>query len=96
MLPDVLDHGLSIVFCGTAAGDKSAARQQYYAGDGNKFWHILFETDLTKDKLHPILYRSVLHYKLGLTDLVKGKSGMDRTLKKTDYDHAAFREKILH
>ena len=95
MLPDVLDHGLSIVFCGTAAGDKSAARQQYYAGDGNKFWHILFESDLTKDKLHPILYRSVLHYKLGLTDLVKGKSGMDTTLKRSDFDLAAFREKIL-
>lgn len=96
MLPDVLDHGLSIVFCGTAAGSTSAAKQQYYAGAGNRFWDILFQAELTKDKLNSILSRSVLHYKLGLTDLVKGKSGMDATLNRSDFDHAAFREKILH
>lgn len=31
VLPDVLDYGLKIVFCGTAAGRISAAIQSYYA-----------------------------------------------------------------
>ncbi|MCX6741231.1 MAG: mismatch-specific DNA-glycosylase, partial [Candidatus Parcubacteria bacterium] len=37
ILPDVLEKGLRIVFCGTAVGDRSAKRRCYYAGRGNKF-----------------------------------------------------------
>jgi TDG/mug DNA glycosylase family protein len=37
-LPNVLGPGLDVVFCGTAAGDRSAAFGCYYAGPGNKFY----------------------------------------------------------
>lgn len=47
VLPDVIDHDLSVVFCGTAAGNESARRRAYYAGPGNAFWPTLFKVGLT-------------------------------------------------
>ena len=35
VLPDVLGPGLRIVFCGMAAGDRSAREGAYYADPGN-------------------------------------------------------------
>ena len=49
MLPDYLSPGLKVVFVGTAAGERSAARGHYYAGRGNKFWELLWEAGLTDD-----------------------------------------------
>ncbi|GEO17500.1 hypothetical protein [Microvirga aerophila] len=36
-LPEVLLPNLKIVFCGTAAGNRSAASGAYYAQPGNRF-----------------------------------------------------------
>jgi TDG/mug DNA glycosylase family protein len=94
MLPDLLIDNLKIVFCGTAVGDKSALKQAYYAGVGNKFYKILHKAGLTPQVLNPYEYRNLLEYKIGLTDLVKCKSGMDYTLSKEHFDNASFRLKI--
>src|ERR1700691_3385195 len=53
VLPDYLVHGLSVVFCGTAVGMRSAARGHYYAGKGNEFWQNLFQAGLTPHQLMP-------------------------------------------
>ena len=42
VLPDVLEPGLTVVFCGTAVGATSAQVRAYYAGRGNRFWEVLF------------------------------------------------------
>jgi TDG/mug DNA glycosylase family protein len=44
VLEDLLAPGLSIVFCGTGAGRRSAELKAYYAGRGNRFWPTLFES----------------------------------------------------
>lgn len=80
MLRDLLAENLRIVFCGTAAGETSAERGEYYAGPGNKFWRILWETDLTPCLLEPAAFRELLSYGLGLTDVVKHQSGRDNSL----------------
>ncbi len=77
MLQDVLETGLRIVFCGTAAGEESAKRKMYYAGKGNKFWRAIHEVGLTPELLSPDQYVILPKYRIGLTDLVKGQSGMD-------------------
>ena len=41
ILPDLLKDNLKIVFCGTAAGNKSAERKAYYAVAGNLFYPAL-------------------------------------------------------
>jgi len=93
-LPDLLTEGLDIVFVGTAAGTKSATRQAYYANDSNRFYNTVHKIGLTSILLKPEEYKELLNYRIGITDLFKGKSGLDRTLTKGDYDVEAFRKKI--
>ncbi|MBC8088875.1 MAG: mismatch-specific DNA-glycosylase [Phycisphaerae bacterium] len=80
MLSDILDQGLNVVFCGTAAGNRSAEVGTYYAGRGNKFWPTLHKTRLTPELVPFDRQRDVLQYNIGLTDLVKGQSGMDHAI----------------
>ena len=72
MLEDVLVHGLSLVICGMAAGPVSAARGEYYAGRGNKFWRTLFEVGLTPRQLAPAEFRLLPTWGIGLTEQVSG------------------------
>lgn len=94
MLPDILTAQLDLVVCGTAAGNKSAALKQYYAKRGNKFWQTLYLVGLTPRILAPAEYQDLLTYKIGLTDLVKTKSGIDSGLAKGDFGNAALAQKI--
>ncbi len=94
VLPDVLVEDLSVVFCGTAVGQRSAERKAYYAGPGNQFWPTLWEVGLTPVKLLPEEYAMLPHYGIGLTDLVKISSGSDQSLIKSHYDVPGFRAKI--
>ena len=80
MLPDILAPNLDVVFCGTAAGSRSAAVGAYYAGRGNKFWGTLHRTGLTSEIISSDAQREVLQFGIGLTDLVKGQSGMDHAI----------------
>ncbi len=77
MLEDLFAKNLDLVVCGTAAGRRSAMLQQYYAGQGNKFWRILFQVGLTPRELKPSEYRLLLSFGIGLTDIIKGQSGSD-------------------
>jgi TDG/mug DNA glycosylase family protein len=94
-LPDVLAPGLKIVFCGTAAGERSAQRGCYYAGPGNRFWLTLAEIGLTPGRLRPEEFRELPSYGLGLTDLAKKVSGADSTLRSSDFDVEAFRSRLI-
>jgi double-stranded uracil-DNA glycosylase len=80
VLPDLLKPGLKIVFCGTAAGNVSAARGAYYAHPQNRFWSALHAFGLTPRQLKPEEYPELPHWGLGLTDIAKHVSGMDREL----------------
>ena len=80
MLPDLLRPGLRIVFCGTAAGNVSAARGAYYAHPQNRFWSALHAFGLTPRQLRPEEYPELPQWGLGLTDIAKHVSGMDREL----------------
>lgn len=95
MLPDVLGPRLKVVFCGTAAGHRSAQLGQYYAGVGNGFWRTLADVGLTPRQLRPEEFRQILTYGLGLTDLAKGQSGGDADLVDSGFDVAGMTDKIL-
>jgi double-stranded uracil-DNA glycosylase len=94
MLPDLLKPNLKIVFCGTAVGSRSAKLQEYYAGNGNKFWCTLFVIGFTDAQLLPSQYEKLLDYNIGLTDLVKNKAGMDSTLLRSDFGSDLLLNKI--
>ncbi len=86
VLPDVLQRDLNVVFCGSAAGTKSALLGAYYAGPGNAFWPTLHDIGLVPRLLKPSEYREVLKFGIGLTDLNKMESGSDHALSQSGYD----------
>lgn len=95
VLPDVLQPGLRIVFCGTGAGAWSAKVGAYYGKPGNKFWPTLHSVGLTPRRLAPADYREVLLYGIGLTDVAKEHIGQDDAIDLSRVDAAALRDKIL-
>lgn len=95
VLPDILANDLKVVFCGTAPGNVSAREGAYYANNSNKFWEMLHKMGLTKKKMAAKDFRKVLAEGIGLTDMAKEQFGMDKVLKKADFDREAFEEKIL-
>jgi TDG/mug DNA glycosylase family protein len=95
MLPDLLAPNLQLVICGTAAGAKSAQKLQYYAGRGNKFWSTLEAVGLTSNRIDPADYKLLLKHGIGLTDVVKGQSGMDRAIEFSKSDPNSLRARLF-
>jgi TDG/mug DNA glycosylase family protein len=93
-LPDVLAPDLAVVFCGTAAGRRSAQTGCYYAGPGNKFWPTLAKIGLTPRQLRPDEFRQLLRYGIGLTDIAKRASGADAVLRSADFDVPGLRTRL--
>lgn len=94
ILPDLIAPALQIVFCGTAAGKRSAERRAYYAGAGNRFWPTLFEIGITPRRLEPSEYPELLALGMGLTDLAKETHGSDASLSGADFDTGRLRNLI--
>ena len=93
-LPDILEPGLRIVFCGSAAGAVSARIGAYYAGPGNKFWPMLHKTGLTPTLLEPMQFRRLPDFGIGITDLAKHASGSDASLPSGADDPAGLHDRI--
>jgi len=82
ILPERLRPGLRLVFCGTAAGRKSALERAYYAHGQNKFWRALHTVGLTPRQFSPQDYPLLDALGIGLTDIAKFAFGMDHQLPK--------------
>lgn len=94
VLPDVLEPGLTTVFCGSAASPTSARLGAYYARPGNRFWPTLFEAGFTDRALAPQEFPLLPRYGIGLTDLAKHEWGVDAALSSDAYDADALRARI--
>lgn len=95
ILPDVLQPDLNVVFCGTAAGHRSARVRGYYAGPGNYFWPILYKIGLTPYQFQPHEFRRVVEYGIGLTNIARYTYGSDSQLTKADFDPHSLRQDII-
>src|SRR5277367_3541816 len=73
-LPDYLRNGMKLVIVGCNPGDRSARVGHYYAGRGNMFWPLLYESGLVPELLAYQDDRRLLEFGIGLTDLVKRPS----------------------
>ncbi len=82
VLPERLKPGLTLVFCGTAAGRQSALQKAYYAHAQNKFWRTLHQIGLTPHLFAPRDYPALWDLGIGLTDIAKFSYGMDHQLPK--------------
>ena len=96
-LPDYLRPGLDLVFVGINPGMKSAAAGHHYAGPGNHFWPLLFESGLVSE---PLTYRDdarVLEWNIGLTNIVDraSPSSSDLSLGELRAGASVLRAKLL-
>lgn len=88
-LPEVVDQGLEVIFCGMAAGKQSAAMGHHFANPKNRFWITLFEAGYLNKPIAPSpdVHKQkanreyILHRHLGLTDFIVDQCGNDSKLK---------------
>jgi TDG/mug DNA glycosylase family protein len=95
-LPDYLRAGLKIIFVGFNPGERSARVGHYYAGRGNQFWPLLFESGLLPEWLGPENDHRMLELGYGLTDVVKrwSKSANDLTAEDFERGVPELRERL--
>ena len=96
-LPDCLAPGLDIIFVGINPGRRSAATGHHYAGPGNHFWPLLYESGLVPEPLTCEEDWRAPAFGIGLTNLVARPSPSmdDLSLEEMREGAALLREKIL-
>jgi len=70
-LPDYLRRGMRLVVVGCNPGERSARVGHYYAGRGNLFWPLLYDSGVLPELLDYKDDKRVIEFGMGLTDLVK-------------------------
>lgn len=80
VLPDVVQPGLTVLFCGLAVGECAALRGHHHAGPGDSFWQLLHQCGLTPRQLRPDEEDLLLDYGLGITD-VSDVAGLPSTIE---------------
>lgn len=69
-LPDLVSHGLKILFCGINPGLYTAAIGHHFGRPGNRFWPALFASGFTKRLLDPADENELLPLGYGITNVV--------------------------
>lgn len=85
ILTDYLQNGLKLVIVGFNPGEASARAGHYYAGRGNSFWPLLYESGLIPEPLEPEDDRRLMEFGIGLTDLVKRPSRGIEEIRREDF-----------
>jgi TDG/mug DNA glycosylase family protein len=70
-LPDIVEPGLSVIFCGLNPGLSSAASGHHFVGRSNRFWRVLHQSGFTPVQIEPEQDASLLAYGLGITSVVE-------------------------
>ncbi|SIO68028.1 G/U mismatch-specific DNA glycosylase [Paraburkholderia phenazinium] len=97
-LPDVLEPGLPLIFCGINPGLSSASTGHHFAGRSNRFWRVLHLAGFTPEQIRPEDSHTILQYGCGLTTVVPRPTAQAAELSRTEIELAgeAFRQKIEH
>lgn len=69
-LEDILTDGLRVVFVGYNPGRYSAERGHHFAGPGNHFWALLYESGLTGRRLNFADDGELPYWGIGIANLV--------------------------
>lgn len=95
-LPDVIEAGLPLIFCGINPGLRSASTGHHFAGRGNRFWRVVHLAGFTPEQLRPEEARTFLRYGCGLTTVVPRPTAQAAALSRAEIELAgdAFRRKI--
>ncbi|MBN3756163.1 G/U mismatch-specific DNA glycosylase [Paraburkholderia sp. Tr-20389] len=88
-LPDILEPGLSVIFCGINPGLRAASTGHHFAGRGNRFWRTLHLAGFTREQLRPEDGRDLLRYECGLTTAVPRPTARADQLSRSEIKAAA-------
>ncbi len=95
-LPDILEPGLSLVFCGINPGIRAASTGCHFAGRNNRFWSVVHLAGFTPEPLRPEDDYSLLQYGYGLTAVVPRPTARADQLPRSEIEAvgADFEKKI--
>jgi len=96
-IPDVIDDGLDILFCGINPGLYSGATGNHFARPGNRFWPALHRSGFTPRQLHPSEKEELLGLGLGITNIVPRTTARADELSQDEFKAgaASLRRKVL-
>lgn len=97
VISDYLEPGLDLVMVGINPGTRSAAAGRHYAGPGNHFWPLMYESGLITEPLTHLDDGRVLEWRIGLTNIVDRPSPSITDLSPQELRDGAvvLREKLL-
>jgi mismatch-specific thymine-DNA glycosylase len=84
-LPDYLRGGMKLIIVGCNPGDRSARVGHYYAGRGNEFWPLLYDSGVVPELLDHRDDKRMIEFGIGLTDLVKRPTRGIEELKREEF-----------
>jgi mismatch-specific thymine-DNA glycosylase len=84
-LPDYLRSGMKLIIVGCNPGDRSARVGHYYAGRGNEFWPLLYDSRVVPELLDHRDDKRMIEFGIGLTDLVKRPTRGIEELKREEF-----------
>ena len=84
-LPDYLRNGMKLIIVGCNPGDRSARVGHYYAGRGNEFWPLLYDSGVIPELLDHHDDKRMIEFGIGLTDLVKRPTRGVEELKREEF-----------
>jgi len=84
-LPDYLRSGMKLIIVGCNPGDRSARVGHYYAGRGNEFWPLLYDSGVIPELLDHHDDKRMIEFGVGLTDLVKRPTRGTDELTREDF-----------
>ena len=90
-IPDVVDDGLRVLFCGINPGRVSAAARAHFANPRNDFWRLLNAAGFTPRLLDPSEQFELLQHGIGVTNAAARTTPGSGDLRKADFAGAAER-----
>ncbi|WP_185734587.1 G/U mismatch-specific DNA glycosylase [Burkholderia sp. Bp9031] len=97
-LPDILEPGLSVIFCGINPGLGSASTGHHFSNASNRFWRVVHLAGFSPERIRPEDDRTLLRYGCGLTTAVSRATARADELSRSELEAAAsgFKRKIEH
>ena len=90
-IPDVLEPGLRVLFCGINPGRVSAAAGAHFANPRNDFWRLLHAAGFTPRLFEPAQQFQLLQHGIGVTNTASRTTAGSGDLRKSDFSGAAER-----
>ncbi len=90
-VPDVLGHGMRVLFCGINPGHWSARAGAAFANPRNDFWRLLHAAGFTPQQLEPRDQDQLLRHGIGLTNAAMRTTRGSSDLRAADFAGARAR-----